>query len=137
MRLPVFLGRRPDEPVDTELRAFYKKLLQAINAPVFRDGQWQLCQRTGWPDNQSCQNLVAWAWVKDDDRRLIVVNLSEGEVQARVQVPWEDLRGQTWRLRDALSDATYERNGDEMVAPGLYVEMGPWECNIFQCSRTG
>jgi hypothetical protein len=137
VRLPVFLGRRPDEPVDPELRAFYKRLLQAVNAPVFPDGQWQLCQRTGWPDNQSCQNLVAWVWVKDDDRRLIVVNLSESAVQARVQVPWEDLRGQTWRLRDALSDASYERNGDEMVAPGLYVEMGPWEGNVFQCSRTG
>jgi Alpha amylase, catalytic domain len=137
VRLPVFLGRRPDEPVDPELRAFYKRLLQAVNAPVFPDGQWQLCQRTGWPDNQSCQNVVAWVWVKDDDRRLIVVNLSESAVQARVQVPWEDLRGQTWRLRDALSDASYERNGDEMVAPGLYVEMGPWEGNVFQSSRTG
>jgi Alpha amylase, catalytic domain len=137
VRLPVFLGRRPDESVDPELRAFYKKLLQAINAPVFHAGEWSLCECTGWPDNQSCQNLVAWTWVKDEDRRLIVVNLSEIEVQARVPVPWEDLRGQTWRLRDALSDATYDRDGDEMEAPGLYVEMGPWECNIFQCSRTG
>ena len=78
---------------------------------------------------------MAWDWVKDDDRRLIVVNLSEGEVQARVQVPWEDLRGQTWRLRDGLSDASYDRNGDEMLAPGLYVEMGPWESSIFQCGQ--
>ena len=93
VRLPVFLGRRPAEPVDKALQAFYAKLLAAINAPIFRDGEWKLCERSGWPDNPSFQNLVAWSWVKDDDRRLIVVNLSDSAVQARVQVPWEDVRG--------------------------------------------
>ena len=45
VRLPVFLGRRPEEPVDTELLDFYRKLLAAINSPVFREGQWSLCER--------------------------------------------------------------------------------------------
>ena len=102
MRFPVFLGRRPEEPADPELQAFYKKLLAAINNPTFRDGQWTLCERSGWPDNPSYQNLVAWSWIKDDDRCLIVVNLSDSDVQARVQVPWGDVRGETWRLIDAL-----------------------------------
>jgi hypothetical protein len=137
VRLPVFLARRPDEPVDRELQAFYVKLLKAINAPVFRDGQWSLCECTGWSDNQSCQNLVAWCWVKDDDRRLVMVNLSAGAVQARIQVPWPELRGGPWRLADALSDATYDRDGDEMLAQGLYVELGPWGCNLLQCRRAG
>ena len=108
------------------MQAFYEKLLAAINAPIFRDGQWRLCERTGWPDNPSYQNLVAWSWVKDDDRCLIVVNLSDGAVQARVQVPWEEVRGETWRLIDALTDASYDRDGDEMAASGLYVELEPW-----------
>src|SRR5271166_2474742 len=51
VRLPVFLGRRPAEPIDEPLQAFYAKLLAAINAPVFRDGEWKLCARSGWPDN--------------------------------------------------------------------------------------
>ncbi len=137
IRLPVFLGRRSDEPVDPQLQTFYKDLLAAIDAPTFRDGQWSLCERTGWPDNPSYQNLVAWCWIKGDDRYLIVVNLSDGDVQARVQVPWSDLRGKTWRLNDALSDASYERNGDEIAGPGLYVELGPWHYNLFQCRVTG
>src|SRR5208283_3377721 len=45
VRLPVFLGRGPDEPTDESLQAFYGRLLAAINAPVFRDGQWRLCAR--------------------------------------------------------------------------------------------
>jgi hypothetical protein len=135
-RLPVFLGRRPAEPIDESLHAFYTKLLAAINAPVFRDGEWKLCARNGWPDNPTFQNLVAWSWVKDDDRRLIVVNLSDSGAQARVQVPWSEVSGQTWRLADALSDAIYDRHGDDMLSPGLYVDLGPWEFHFFQCSRT-
>ena len=41
VRLPVFLGRRPAEPVNKALRAFYEKLLAAINTPIFRDGEWR------------------------------------------------------------------------------------------------
>jgi hypothetical protein len=135
VRLPVFLGRRPDEPADEQLLAFYKKLLEAINRPVFRNGQWRLCSQTGWPDNQSFRNLVAYCWSSDYDRFLIVVNLSEGAVQARIQMPWDDLREETWRLLDPLSGASYDRSGDEIQRDGLYVELNPWNFNLFQCRR--
>ena len=132
IRLPVFLGRRPVELADQPLQVFYHWLLDAINAPVFRDGQWALCNCAGWPDNSSYQNLVAWTWVKDNDRHLIIVNLSDSAAQAHVQVPWEELREKTWRLVDVLSGQTYERNGDEMRDPGLYVELKPWNCYFFR-----
>jgi hypothetical protein len=135
VRVPVFLGRRPPEPADPELQTFYKSLLAAIDAPVFREGQWALCNRTGWPDNPSYQNLVAWSWVKDNDRYLIVVNLSDSAAQAHIQMPWDELRGKTWRLIDALSDATYDRNGDEMRDPGLYVDLKPWDCQFFRLQQ--
>jgi Alpha amylase, catalytic domain len=133
VRVPVFLGRRPAEPVNNALRTFYDKLLAAINAPIFRDGEWKLCERSGWPDNQSCQNLAAWSWVKDDDRRLIAVNLSDNALQARVKIPWEELRGESWHLIDALSDAKYDRDGSEMATSGLYIELQPWSYCLFQC----
>ena len=133
VRVPVFLGRRPAEPVNSTLRTFYEKLVAAINAPIFRDGKWELCERSGWADNQTCQNLVAWSWVQDDDRRLIVVNLSDSAVQARVQLPWEEVRGETWHLIDALSDASYDRDANEMAASGLYVELLPWSYCFFEC----
>ena len=137
IRLPVFLDRGPKEPADKSLQAFYEKLFATINSPIFRDGEWGLCERNGWPDNPSFQNLVAWCWVKDDDRRLIVVNLSDSSVQARVRVPWTEVRGQRWHLADSLSNESYDRDGDEMLSPGLYVEMGPWNFYFFQCSRIG
>lgn len=135
IRIPVFLGRRPAEPVNPELQSFYKKLLNGINTPLLRSGRWTLCDRSGWPDNSSYQNLVAWSWVNDDDRYLIVVNLSDNVAQARIRVPWCDAGGETWRLFDALTGVTYDRDGYEMEGLGLYVELGPWNCNLFRCSR--
>ena len=132
VRLPVFLGRRPAEPVDHDLVAFYGRLLKETDRDVFRNGEWRLCERSGWPDNQSCQNILAWCWVKDDERYLIVVNFSDGTAQARVHVPWDELRGKTWRLNDVLSGESYDRSGDEMRDAGLYVDLGPWKCHLFQ-----
>jgi len=136
VRPPVFLGRRPEEPVDQDLRSFYEKLLGAINRPVFREGVWSLCERTGWPDNVSFQNLVAWSWTMGEARYLIVVNLSVSLAQARVQVRWVDAGGGKWQLVDVLSGTAYQRDGEEMLSPGLYVELPPWNYHFFQCLRT-
>jgi hypothetical protein len=135
VRPPVFLGRRPEEPVDENLQTFSRKLLDATNRPVFREGEWHLCGRTGWPDNASYQNLVAWCWLKDEERYVIVVNFSDWPAQGQVQIPWADLEGGTWQLTDALSGATYERDGNEMFSPGLCVELSPWAYHLLQFVR--
>jgi hypothetical protein len=137
IKVPTFLGRRPEEPVDIECHGFYEKLFAIIHAPVFRDGVWTLCPCLGWPDNQSCQKLEAWCWTRNEDRRLVVVNLSGGAVQARVGLPWEDLRGNVWRLEDALSDSTYDRDGTEIQTDGLYVELAAWTGQIFALHAVG
>jgi hypothetical protein len=135
VRLPVFLGRRPAEPADPAIEMFYTRLLSAIRAPIFSEGEWTLCERSGWADNSSFENLVAWSWVKDTDKRLIVVNLSDRSVQAQVRVRWEDVRGATVHLVDALSDASYDRSGCDLLSPGVYVELGPWGCHFLKCDR--
>ena len=135
VRVPVFLSRRPDESTDCALSKFYEELLGAVDRPVFREGQWSLCERTGWPDNASFQNLVAWNWVKEDQRYLIVINLSDVPSQAKVQVPWADADSGKWNLLDVLSGVNYVRDGDEMLSPGFYVELGPWHYHFFQCVR--
>jgi hypothetical protein len=133
-KLPVFLGRRPHEPVDEGLRFFYKQLLSDIS--TLRDGDWALCECEGWPDNQSCQNVLAWTWQQYDQRHLTVVNFSANRAQSRVQVRLPSLQGQTWHLVDILSDASYDRAGDEMLSPGLYIDLSPWGYNCFLISPT-
>jgi len=137
VRLPVFLSRLPEEPVNRNLQEFYEKLLTNLRGPLLRDGDWRLCQCSGWPDNPSYQNLLAWCWEKGDERCLIVVNLSEGTVQGRVQVPWSDLANLQWALSDPLSGTEYARDGSEIFNPGLYVELGGWGYNCFIVQRPG
>jgi hypothetical protein len=127
IKLPVFLRRRPDEPSDTALYGFIRKLLTTIHRPVFKEGQWQLCECTGWNNNDTFRNLLAWCWFNEDDRYLVVVNYSELPAQGHIMLPGNTLAGSNWRLADAITDVSFERNGDEMQNPGLYVALGPWE----------
>ena len=126
VRPPVFLARRPVELIDEDLRAFYEKLLAAVKDSGLRGSEWQLCERTGWPDNSSYLNLVAWCWSQDEVRYVVIVNLSEYPSQARVQLPWNDLAGRAWQLKDVLSGALFERDGSELQLQGLYVDLPAW-----------
>jgi glycosidase len=123
VRVPVFLARRPPEGIDPELRQFYSTLLRATNTSLFREGNWALCPCIGWNDNATFQNLGAWAWRERDAWSVVVVNLSDNQAQARVQLPWNNLGGKTWRLEDALSGDVYFRDGDELRSSGLYVDL--------------
>ncbi|MGE5239333.1 MAG: alpha-amylase, partial [Chloroflexota bacterium] len=62
---------------------------------------------------------------------LIVVNFSEGAAQTLVHVPWDELRGKTWRLSDSLTGDTFDRGGDDMRDNGFYVDLGPWGFHFF------
>jgi hypothetical protein len=130
IQLPVFLGRRPVEPLDAELRRFHRDLVAAVASSGLRAGQWQALDCTGWPDNPSYQQIVAWCWRDGDRRHVVVVNLSAAAAQARVLLPWPDLRGRSWRLLPVVAGEPFERAGDEMVDPGLFVSLKPWGWHV-------
>jgi glycosidase len=130
VRVPVFLDRRPDEPPDQELAAWYRDLVRQVGEHRVRTGAWQLLKAGGWPDNQSAQHLIAWCWTPADDagdvrRHVVVVNLSDAQAQAQVPLPWPDLPGRRWSLLDLLSGEDFHREGGQLADPGLYVDMGP------------
>jgi hypothetical protein len=133
VRLPVFLRRRPDETPDQNLQQFYHSLLETLRSKDFRDGEWRLCERIGWPDNDSFSNVVAWCWQKEADRHLIVINLSASRSQAQVRLPWGDLAGCFWRLTDLLQKTVFDRAGDELQTSGLHVDLEPWGCHVLHC----
>jgi hypothetical protein len=135
VRLPVFLARRPNEPVNPELQLFYSNLLKAIDNPVFRNGEWRLCECSSWPDNRSFENLVAWSWIGGSEEYLIVANLSDRSAQARVSVRSAEKRSGPWLFNDLLSGAKYEREGDELAQSGIYVDLPAWGYHFLQCVR--
>jgi hypothetical protein len=133
VRPPVFLSRRPQEPADASLRDFYDRLVTAV-APV-REGDWQLLTCTGWPDNDTHDNLLAWSWTGGQERYLVVINYSDGPAQGRVPLPWTDLHGQSCELTELLAENTYERDGDELFDPGLFVALDAWHWHLLSLSR--
>jgi len=131
VRPPVFLARRPGEPADTELAAWYERLLATVAGHGVRAGTWRLLEADGWPDNQSCRNLLAWSWSgADDARHVVVVNLSGQPAQGRIPLGWPDLPGRDWRLEDLLSGAVFVRDGGELAGPGLFVDLEPWQYHV-------
>ena len=71
-----------------------------------RDGDWRLCECDGWPDNDSCRQLVAWCWSSAGSRHLVVVNLSDAPAQAQRAPALGRPRGAaTWELTDRLGRA--------------------------------
>lgn len=128
VRPPVFLARRPQEPADEPTRTFYGRLLEA--AAAVRRGAWRGLTPTGWPDNDSHRALLAWSWTDTDARHLVVVNDSDHPAQARVPLPWDDLRGREHRLTDLLTGQTYDRAGDELADAGLFVALDAWQAHV-------
>jgi hypothetical protein len=127
----VFLDRESDEPVDPDLRAFYAGLARAVAGSGLRDGVWRLCDTEGWADNASHEQLVAWCW----EGELVVVNLADSPAQGRVRLPWDELGGAAWTLTDRLDGRTFDREGDELAADGLYVELDGWGAHFLAFER--
>ncbi len=128
---PVFLARRPDEPADGELAAWYRRLLSIVASHRVRSGDWQPLSATGWPDNQSCRNLLAWSWSGNGDgRHVVVINLSGQPAQGRILLTWPDVRGRDWRLEDLLAGVVFIRDGGELADSGLFVTLVPWQCHL-------
>jgi glycosidase len=133
-RISPHLVRAPDEPVDPALHGFYDRLLGVLRRPGVRDGQWQLLEASAaWDGNWTSDCVVAFAWEKSDgERLLVVVNYAPNQSQCYLALPFPDLAGRQWRLEDLMGDATYERDGDALRAPGLYLDLGPWRYHVFE-----
>jgi hypothetical protein len=135
-RIPTHLGRGPEEPPEAEIAAFYERLLGCLKDPAFREGRWQLLDcRPAWEGNATWDDFLAFAWSGPDDRRrLVVVNYAAHRSQCYVALPWHDLRGAAWRLRDMVGPAIYDREGDGLDGQGLYLDVPEWGHHVFTVS---
>jgi hypothetical protein len=62
----------------------------------------------------------------------VVVNLSGAWSQGRVKVPWDELKSISCRLTDLFTGAVYERQGEEMLNSGLYIDLEAWEFHFLK-----
>lgn len=133
-KLPVQIGRQPDESVDEGLRDFYERLLREVQADIYQQGAWRLFNLfPAWSDNPTYDNLVAYGWKDDHEHRLVVVNLANVRSQALINLSiWHGIAESNWLLEDTLNGHSYPRSGDEMTHPGLFIDLAAYESHIFR-----
>lgn len=136
-RISPHLIRAPLEPVDGALQRFYDGLLAVLRAPTVRDGDWTLLECVpAWEGNWTSDCFVASLWQGEGGkRRVVAVNYAGNQSQCYVRLPLADLSGQNVRFKDLMGPAVFDREGDELVARGLYLDMAPWSYHVFEAAK--
>lgn len=139
VHVPPHLCRGPDEPTDAEIADFYGQLLRVLGHRNFRDGNWScLDPLPAWFGNSSHDSFIAYLWQSDDgERHVAAVNYGPTRGQCRLILPFPDVEGLTVRLTDLMSPAVYDREGDSLPDPGLFIDLGPWGYNVFEVTTLG
>ncbi len=138
VKLPVQIRRQPDEPTQQDVYDYYLRLLQETRDPIYQQGEWYLFDLiTAGNGDGSHKNLLAYGWrFENQDYRLVVVNLTPIASVARLPLGfWSEVGDYRWKLFDVDDGRVYRRVGKEMVDPGLFIELKPFESHIFRFER--
>ena len=133
-KVPVHLGRRPDEVADAALLDFYDHLLGCVNTAAVRSGAWSLLETSSaWEGNWTTDCFVCFSWQDlRQDRLLVVVNFAPNQSQCYLRLPFEDLPGCSVLLEDLMGQEAYERDGAELFERGLYLDLTGWGYHVFR-----
>ncbi len=133
-RISPHLVRGPKEPVNENLKLFYSKLLAALKKKIFREGNWNLLSSIpAWEGNNSWESFIVFGWKgADGEMALVVINYSPHSAQCYVHLQFPELAGKQWQFKDLLSEASYDRSGDDLVSRGLYLDMPEWSYHVFE-----
>ncbi len=133
-RISPHLVRAPQEPVEKDLQIFYHDLLDVIRNPLFRDGQWRLLEcRPAWEGNGSRDSFIACSWEGNNGAHaLVAVNYASHASQCYIRLPFAELAGQQVRFRDWMSAALYDRDGNELLSGGIFLDLPAWGYHIFE-----
>ena len=136
-RISIHLVREPQENINGQLFTFYGSLLELLQRPIFRYGEWSLltCD-SAWEGNGSFESIIAFTWLGlGEDRIVVVVNYKPHPSQCYLKLPFTNHAGGQWRLRDLLRKMTYERDGNELRVTGLYLDLEPWQYHVFVITK--
>ncbi|HEU5165806.1 MAG TPA: alpha-amylase family glycosyl hydrolase [Chitinophagaceae bacterium] len=136
-RISPHLVRAPHEPINTDLQNFYLKLLDLLKKPIFRNGKWSLPEcRKAWEGNYSSDSFLAFSWEENNANRIIVcVNYSSQSGQCYILLPFPELADKQWKIDDLMNDACYDRDGNDLLNRGLYLDMSAWHYHVFEIKK--
>lgn len=137
-RASVHLARRTRESSNPVIRTFYGQLLACLKRSELRHGTWRLLERRpAWSGNPTFKNFFAYQWRDAEDRRLwAVVNFGATQGQCYVSFGDDNLRNREFLLRDQMSRAWYQRDGNDLAERGLFLDMPAWGYHLFDVTAT-
>ena len=131
IKLPIQLGREPEEKQDEKIKEFYDSLLQITKANIFRNGNWKMLEVSTVADNDSSyENLLAWEWRLDGELMLVAVNYSNSTARGRLKFEITSTTDEVF-LFDILNQSSYRRSLKEIIEKGLFVELKSFNSHIF------
>jgi hypothetical protein len=136
-RISPHINRAPIEDPNQCLIKFYDRLLDVLRRPVVRHGHWRLLECVpAWDGNSSFDSFITYTWEEQGSNPLLVaVNYANHPSQCYVRLSLLGLPQGRYNLRDLMSDAKYDRNGDELSSRGLYLAMTSWQYHVFELAR--
>lgn len=133
-RIPVHLGRGPAEPVDAGLADFYRRLLHCMRRAESRNGSWRLLECTpAWEGNWTWDCFICFLWQGErGGNLLVVVNFAPHQSQCYVKMEATGLKAGLVALRDLMGPEAYDRDGLDLAAKGLFLDLPAWGFNVFE-----
>ncbi len=138
-RLPVQLGREPDEEPDPDVVSFYRGLLAVTKEPAFKEGDaFVLPVLPAFEGDEGFRPVVGFAYRHGKEVGLAAVNQSGRTASAYLRFPggfWQGWSRVELRERLAEPKETYVRESQELEAKGLYVRLDPYGFHLLTVSR--
>lgn len=131
VRLPVQLGREPNEVINNSLVEFYYNLLKIVNHPVFTEGYWNLITPIKLDNDSTHKNILSWEWILENEKRIIVINYSDSTSYCRIKFN-VNKKTKIVKLTNLLNCTEYEREVSEIENSGLFIHLETFECHIFE-----
>ena len=133
VHVSMHLDRRPAEPPDQELHGFYRQLLAVLARPETHDGSFRLrACRPAWDANPTWDGFIAISWEAGPRRLLAVVNYGPTRGQCWADCAMLGLAGRRVVLTDLMGQQRYQRDGDELLRQGLFLDMPAWGSHVFE-----
>jgi hypothetical protein len=131
---PIQLRRDPVEVADTEVQEFYRELLDVARRYAVRRGEWRMLGcRPAWIGNDTHRFILAQAYDLENEHLRVYVNWSNQRSQCWSDVHLSGLLDREVVLRDQLGPKKFVRQGTELMMRGLYLDLDPWEVQVFAC----
>jgi len=130
VKVPVQMGRWPEEPADTSVRALYERVLAFAGHPVLHDGAPHILNVSAEGD-PSFADIVAYRWRTDGALALVVVNLGASTSQGYIAIAADLQPGAAFDFKDWLTEVSYRRTRESLLDRGLFVRLEAGGAHLF------